>query len=189
MIITINQIETGIGLLINDEVYLVTEYHHVKPGKGAAFVRVKLKSIKTDLSLERTFRTADKLESVDLEENVMQFLYHSGDSYHFMDQQTYEETVISREQMGENVVAFLQDNLQVTMICNGQHILKVVLPTFIVANIIETEPGFKGDSSRAGTKPATIDTGTNVQIPLFVNKGDWIKIDTRTGQYVERVQK
>ena len=166
---------------------MVTEYSHVKPGKGSAFVRVKLKNIRTDQVLERTYKTAEKLDDVLLEERKLQNLYRSGDSFHFMDCATYEEKVLSKEILGDSI-KFLQDHLEVTGICHDNEVLKIVLPIFISAEIIQTEPGFKGDSSRAGTKPATIDTGMTVQVPLFVNIGDRIKIDTRTGFYVERVQ-
>ena len=176
------------GLRINGGIFVVTEYSHVKPGKGSAFVRVKLKNIKTQQVLERTFKTADKLDDVLLEEKKLQNLYRSGNSFHFMDCTSYEEMIISKDILGETV-KFLQDNLEVTGICYDNEVLKIVLPTFITAEITQTEPGFKGDSSKAGTKPATIDTGTAMQVPLFVNIGDRIKIDTRTGTYVERVQR
>ena len=188
MTISINEIESGIGLLINDAIYVVLEYNHVKPGKGSAFVRVKLKNIKTQQVLERTFRSADKLDDVPLEEKRMQNLYRSGDSYHFMDCATYEQMVIPEGVLGD-AVKFLQDNLEIVAVCHHNQVLKVNLPTFIIAQITQTEPGFKGDSSRSGTKPAVIDTGASIQVPLFINMGDWIKIDTRSGGYVERVQK
>ncbi len=176
------------GLRINGEIFLVTDYSHVKPGKGSAFVRVKLKNIRTEQVLERTFKTADKLDDVFLEERKLQNLYRSGDSFHFMDHTSYEEMVISKDIIGDSI-KFLQDNLEITGICYNNEALKIVLPTFITAKITQTEPGFKGDSSRAGTKPATIDTGTVIQVPLFVNIGDRVKIDTRTGSYVERIQR
>jgi len=185
--ISINQITSGTGLRVNGGIFLVTEYSHVKPGKGSAFVRVKLKNIKTDQVLEKTFKTADKLDDVLLEEKRLQNLYRSGDSFHFMDCTSYEEKVISENILG-NSIKFLQDQLEVTGICYGNEVLKIVLPTFIIAEITQTEPGFKGDSSKAGTKPATIDTGTVIQVPLFVDIGDRVKIDTRTGSYVERVK-
>jgi elongation factor P len=185
--ISINQITSGIGLLINDEVYLVTEFSHVKPGKGSAFVRVKLRNIKTQQVLERTFKTADKLDDVVLEERRLQNLYKSGDSYHFMDNKSFEEIVIHQDVIGE-AVRFLQDNIEVIGVCYNNEVLKVELPTFITAEIIQTEPGFKGDSSKSGTKPATIDTGAAIQVPLFVGVGERIKVDTRTGSYVERVK-
>ncbi|HQP10896.1 MAG TPA: elongation factor P [Candidatus Omnitrophota bacterium] len=175
------------GLLVDGGIYIVADYNHVKPGKGAAFVRVKMRNIKTQQVLERTFKTADKLEDVTLEERKLQNLYQSGDSIHFMDCTTYEEKILPKELLGENL-KFLQDHLEVTGICYQDEVLKIVLPTFITTEIIQTEPGFKGDSSRAGTKPATIDTGATVQVPLFVDIGAKVKIDTRTGSYVERVQ-
>lgn len=174
------------GLRINGEIFLVTDYSHVKPGKGSAFVRVKLKNIKTQQVLERTFKTAEKLDNVVLEERKLQNLYRSGDSFHFMDCTTYEEIIIPEKILNDSI-NFLQDHLEVTGICYNHEVLKIILPTFITAEIIQTEPGFKGDSSRAGTKPATIETGMAIQVPLFVNIGDRVKIDTRTGSYVERV--
>ena len=189
MATTINEITSGMALRLDDQVYIVIEYHHVKPGKGSAFVRVRLKNIKTDLVVEKTFRSAEKLETVYLEEKTVQYLYRSGDSFHFMDQETFEELVISQEYIGEGV-KFLQDNLNVTAVFCDYKIQKIVLPNFIIVNIVETEPGFKGDSSRAGTKPAKIDTGATIQVPLFMSIGDWVKIDTRSGGgYIERVQK
>lgn len=176
------------ALLVNGEVYIVSEVHHVKPGKGSAFVRVRMKNLKTDLNLERTFKTADKIEDVYLEERRLQYLYRAGDTFHFMDQTSYEERAISLAEMGDSV-KFLQDNMEITAVTYNGQIQRVYLPNFITAHIIATEPGFKGDSSRAGNKPATIDTGATVQVPLFINKGDGVKIDTRNGQYVERVQK
>lgn len=188
MTISINQLASGIGLLINGEVFLVVEYHHVKPGKGSAFARVKLKNVKTGQVLERTYRSAEKLDDVPLEEKRMQNLYRHGDSFHFLDHSSYEEVVVPREVIGEDV-RFLQENLEVVGVCYHNEVLKIVLPTFITAEITHTEPGFKGDSTRSGTKPATIDTGAVIHVPLFVGVGDRVKIDTRTAEYVERVQK
>lgn len=173
---------------MNGGIFLVTDYSHVKPGKGSAFVRVKLKNIKTRQVLERTFKTADRLDDVALEEKRLQNLYRSGDSFHFMDCANYEEVVVPADIVGDSV-RFLQDHLEVTGICCGGEILKIVLPTFITAVVVQTEPGLRGDSTKAGTKPATIDTGTGIQVPLFVHIGDRVKIDTRTGSYVERVQR
>lgn len=188
-IISINELTSGIGLVIGNEVYMVTEYHHVKPGKGSAFVRVKLKHIRTDAVLERTFRTAEQLETAFLEEKTMQYLYRAGESFHFMDQANFEEMVISLEQLGDKVIKYLQENMDVTVILYNHQIQRIILPNFITTEIIETEPGIKGDSSRAGNKPAKIDTGAVVQVPLFISLGDWVKIDTRNGEYVERVKK
>jgi elongation factor P len=186
--ISINQLASGTGLRIGGDIFVVIEYHHVKPGKGAAFARVRVKNIKTDQVLERTFRSSDKLDDVPLEEKRLQNLYRSGDSVHFMDHSTYEEVIVPLEIIGKDA-RFLQENLEVTAVCCHNEILKIILPTFIIAEVTHAEPGFKGDSTRSGTKPATIDTGTMIQVPLFINPGDRLKIDTRTGTYVERAQK
>lgn len=176
------------GLLIDGQIYIVTEYSHVKPGKGSAFVRVRLKNLKTELSLDKTFRSSEVLENIDLEERRLLYQYHRGNSFHFMDQTTFEEVAIDEEKIGEGV-KYLQDNLEVTAVLYDHQVQKVFLPTFIEARIIATEPGIRGDSSRAGNKPATIDTGATVLVPLFINTDDYVKIDTRTGQYVERLQR
>ena len=166
---------------------MVTEYQHVKPGKGGAFVKVKLRNVKTEQVLDRTFKPGEKLEEAYLEERKLQNLYRSGDDFHFMDTTTYEETVVPLAVIGDTV-NFLQDNLEVIGICFKNEVLKIILPTFIIAEITQTEPGFKGDTTKAGTKPAVIDTGTQIQVPLFISIGDRIKIDTRSGTYVERMK-
>jgi elongation factor P len=188
MTVTINQISNGMALLIESELFVVTEHQHVKPGKGSAFVRVKLKNLKTDSVLERTFRTADKLEDAQLDENELEFLYQTGDAFHFMDHTTYEELVLTQAELGD-VTKFLLENLAVTGLVHNHKVVKVVLPNFIEAQITSTEPGLRGDSTRSGTKPARIQTGTIIQVPLFINNDDWVKIDTRSGGYVERLQK
>ncbi len=175
------------GLRINDNIFIVSEYSHVKPGKGTAFVRIKMKNVKNDAVIERTFKTADKLDDVPLQERRLQNSYRVAEGYCFMDLSNYEEVIVSEELLGDSV-KFLQDDLEVTGVFAEDKILKVDLPIFITATITETEPGFKGDSSKAGTKPATIDTGALVQVPLFVDIDDKVKIDTRTGSYVERVK-
>ncbi len=187
--ISINEISSGIALRVEGDIYLVSDYSHVKPGKGSAFVRVKLKNIKTGLVIERTFRTADRLEDIFLEDRTLQFLYRAGSTFHFMDQSSYEELALSQEQVGEDVIKYLQENLEVTAVYCDHKFQRIILPNFIIVQISETEPGFKGDSSRAGTKPAKTHTGATVQVPLFISVGEWVKVDTRTDQYVERVQK
>ena len=187
MAITINELETGMGLLVDGQLYFVTELNHVKPGKGSAFVRVRLKNIKTDAVLERTFRSAETLEDAPLERRRMQFTYSSGEDYHFMDQNSFEDTLISRNLLGDGI-KYLQDNMEVETIIYKDQVVKVDVPNFIIATIIEADPGLKGDSSRAGYKPAKIDTGASIQVPLFIGQGETIKVDTRTGVYVERVK-
>jgi elongation factor P len=175
------------GLLVDGKIYFITELTHVKPGKGSAFVRVRLKDIRTDAVLERTFRTAESLDEAPLERRRMQFTYASGDDYHFMDQNSFEDTIIAKSLLG-NGINYLQDNMEVETILYKEQVIKAEVPTFIVATIIEADPGLKGDSSRAGYKPAKIDTGASIQVPLFISPGETIKVDTRTGIYVERVK-
>lgn len=188
MTISINEIESGIGLIINGQVYMVIEYQHVKPGKGSAFVRVKMKSLTTDSVLERTFRTSEKLDDVFIEEREIEFLYSDGTALHFMDHSNYEEVAVPRELLGDGE-KFLLENLTVTGMAYENKIVKVILPNFIITRIIESEPGIRGDSTRSGNKPAKISTGATVGVPLFINVGDEVKIDTRNGQYVERVNR
>ncbi len=187
MAITINEVQNGMGLVIDGQLYFVVEYNHVKPGKGSAFVRIRLKNIKTNAVLERTFRSSESLEDAPLERRRMQFTYAAGEEYHFMDQSTFEDTVVSEELLGDGLKYLQEDTVVEALLYNGQ-VVKAELPTFIVAKIIETDPGLKGDSSRAGYKPAKIDTGASVQIPLFIQVGETIKVDTRSGVYVERVK-
>lgn len=189
MAISINEISSEVGIRIDNDIYGVVEYNHVKPGKGSAFVRVKLRNIKSGQVIERTFRSSERIEDVSLEEKRLQNLYQSGDFYHFLDTNTYEEVLVPKALISEGDARFLQENLEVRGVCHHNDILKIVLPTFIIAEVTHSDPGIKGDSTRSGTKPATIDTGATIPVPLFINAGDRIKIDTRSGTYVERAQK
>jgi elongation factor P len=164
---------------------MVSEFQHVKPGKGAAFVRTKLKNLKNNNILERTFRGDEKIDEAYVDERKLQYTYNSGDMYHFMDQENYEEISIAKDTLGDKV-KFLKDNLDVNAYYYKEDVLYVNLPNFVVYTITHTEPGIKGDTAKSGTKPATIDTGATIQVPLFVDTGDVIKVDTRTGGYVER---
>ena len=184
----ITEVSNGMGLSINGEVYLIVDFNHVKPAKGSAFVRIKMKSMKNDSVLERTYRSAEKLEEAVLEFRRLQFLYKDGDGFHFMDQTTFEEAVVPSQMLGRGV-DYLQDNIEAQGVFNGEKLLKVDIPNFIIAKIVEADLGLKGDSSRAGTKPAKIDTGATVQVPLFIEVGEIVKIDTRDGTYVERAKK
>ena len=188
MAISITEVAKGLALSIDGAICLVVDFNHVKPAKGSSFVRIKLRNLKTNLVIERTFRSAETLDEVSLEERRMQYLYNTGDMYHFMDQTTFEEQALSRDELGD-VVKYLLDNMEVSGYVYQDRVLKILLPNFIVARIVETEPGIKGDSSRAGTKPAKIATGTTVLVPLFIEAGEDVKIDTRDGQYVERVKR
>ncbi|MBF0478750.1 MAG: elongation factor P [Candidatus Omnitrophica bacterium] len=187
MAISINEISSGIGLMVDGNIFVVEDYSHVKPGKGSAFVRVRMRNMKTQQVLERTFKTSERLEDLPLEERKLQSLYRSGDDYHFMDLTSYEEKIVPVSMMGDGV-RFLQENLEVVGTVYNENILKVHLPTFIITEIVQSDPGLKGDSSKSSTKAATIDTGATVQVPLFINVGDKIKVDTRSGTYIERVK-
>ncbi len=186
MALSINQLKSGLTVLVDGEVYILAEYQHVKPGKGAAFVRTKLKNIKTENVLERTFKTDDKIEEAYVEERKTVFQYRSGDMFHFMDQESFEEIAASKDQL-KDAVKYLKDNLEVSLFFFKDQLLKVSLPNFIEFEIKETEPGIKGDTAKSGTKPAKLETGAVVAVPLFINVGDWIKLDTRSGQYVGRI--
>jgi elongation factor P len=176
------------GLSINGDVYIIVEFNHVKPAKGSAFVRIKMKSIKNESVLERTYRSAERLDEAVLEFRRLQYLYNDSDGYHFMDQTSYEEAVVSAQMLGRGV-DYLQDNVEAQGVFNGDKLLKVEIPNFIIATIVEADLGLKGDSSRAGNKPAKIDTGATIQVPLFIEVGEVVKVDTRDGTYVERAKK
>jgi len=185
--LSINEIKSGVTILVEGEVYMCIDAQHVKPGKGAAFVRARLRNLKNDNIQEKTFRGEEKIDEAYVEERKLQYQYSSAGMFHFMDTDNFEEIAIA-----EDIIAgkakLLKDNLEITGFFYKGVILYVNLPNFIEFVIVETEPGFKGDSSKSGNKPATVDTGAMVQVPLFINVGDKIKVDTRTGgTYVERI--
>jgi elongation factor P len=184
--ISINDIRPGLTILFDGQIYHVLEYQHVKPGKGGAFVRTKLRNIKNGGVFEKTFKGNEKVEEAFIEERKLQYLYRSDKIYYFMDQQSFEEVGISEDTVGKNA-EFLKDNLQVTAYSYDGEIFTVALPTFIELKIVHTEPGLKGDTAKAAYKSATVETGAAIEVPLFIEVGDVIKIDTRTGEYVERV--
>ena len=186
MTISINEIKSGLTVLLNGQLYAVLDYQHVKPGKGAAFVRTKLRNIKSGGTLEKTFRGDEKLEEAFIEERRLQYLYRSDKIYHFMDQANFEQVSISEDILSQNA-KFLKDNLQITAYSYNGEIINILLPTFIEVMITHAEPGLRGDTAKAATKLATVETGANVAVPLFVQEGDIIKLDTRSGEYVERV--
>lgn len=186
MALSINDIKAGITILVDNIVYMVVDTEHVKPGKGSAFVRAKMRNMKNGNIQDRTFRGDEKIDQAFVEERKMQFLYHSGDIYHFMDQENYEEIAMSASVLGDKA-KFLKDNLDILGFFYKEEALNVNLPFFVEYTIAHTEPGIKGDTAKSGTKPAQIETGATVNVPLFVDVGDRVKIDTRTGGYVERV--
>ncbi|MFA6129657.1 MAG: elongation factor P [Candidatus Omnitrophota bacterium] len=187
MALSINEIKSGVTVLVDDIVYVCVDAQHVKPGKGAAFVRARLRDMKTNNIQEKTFRGEEKIEQAFVEERKLQYQYSSSGMFHFMDQDNFEEIAISEDIIGDKA-KLLQDNLEIMGYFFKGAALSVTLPNFIEFNIIETEPGFKGDSSKSGNKPAKVDTGAIILVPLFINVGDKIKVDTRTGgTYTERI--
>ena len=186
MALSINQFKVGLTILLGQEVYQIIETEHVKPAKGSAFVRTRLKNMRTGNLLERTFRGQDTVEEAFVEQRKLQYLYASGEMYHFMDQENYDQLVISSDVLGENS-RFLKDNLEVLGFFYKNQVLNIVMPNFIELTIVESEPGIKGDTAKGGNKPAKVETGATILVPLFINIGDKIKVDTRTAGYVERV--
>ena len=175
----------GLKIEFGGEPYVIVYFQHVKPGKGGAFVRTKLKNLKTGAVLENTFRSGDKVNKPDLDEREMQFMYMMENAYHFMDTKTYEQIYLDREHMGD-AANYMIENLPVKILFYRGEPIGIDLPIFIDLQIVETEPGLKGDTVSGATKSARLESGVVVQVPLFLNVGDRIKVDTRTGMYIER---
>ena len=182
-----SEFRKGLKIEIDEKPFEIVEFQHVKPGKGGAFVRTKLKNMLNGRVIDQTFRSGEKVGRPDLEEKNMQYLYKDGDNYCLMDNDTYDQIFLSEEQIGESRL-FLAENENVSMLVyNGQPI-GMELPIFVELSVSETDPGMKGDTASKVTKPATLETGAVVPVPIFINVGDKIKVDTRTGGYVERVK-
>jgi elongation factor P len=173
---------------LDGQMMRIVEFMHVKPGKGGAFVRTKLKNVESGAVIERTFRAGEKVEEVRLERRNVQYLYTDGDSYHFMDAESYEQLHLPADRVGESR-EYLRENETVQILMRGSAAIMIELPTHVVLTVRETEPGVRGDTASGASKPATMETGLVVTVPLFIETGDQLKIDTRTGQYIERVAK
>lgn len=180
-----SNIKKGLKIEMEGDVYVVVEFLHVKPGKGGAFIRTKLKSLSRGVVVEKTFRSGEKLGKPDLQEKKMQFLYSAEGQFHFMEEETYEQTFLTEEQLGDSK-NFLKENTAINVLFYNNNPISTELPTFVTLAISTTEPGEKGDTVSGGTKAATLETGAVIQVPLFLNEGDRVKVDTRTGGYVER---
>jgi elongation factor P len=181
-----NQFRNGLKIELDKEPFVIVEFQHVKPGKGGAFVRTKLKSLISGNVLERTFRSGEKVGKPELEEKNMQFLYAADNQYHFMDMESYEQLFLTEEQLG-SCKNYLQENIVAEVLFYNGQAIGVELPIFVELKIVETDPGIRGDTASGGSKPAVLETGATVQVPLFLNIDDTIKVDTRTGEYIERV--
>ena len=184
--ISAGDFRNGITIEIDSNIFQIIEFQHVKPGKGAAFVRTKLKNIKSGGVIEKTFRPTEKCPPARIDRKDMQYLYSDGDLFHFMDQETFEQIALNEENVGDSL-KFVKEN-DICKVCshNGS-VFAIEPPLFVELEITETEPGFKGDTATGATKPAVVETGATVYVPLFVELGDKIKIDTRSGEYLSRV--
>ncbi len=184
--ISTNDFRTGLTIEVDGAVYSVVEFQHVKPGKGAAFVRAKLKNVETGAVQERTFRAGEKVNRAHVERKEMQYLYDAGDFYTFMDMETYEQINIGHDTIGDDI-KYIKENDIITVVMYKGRIIGIDLPYYVELTVADTAPGVKGDTAAGGSKPATMETGLVVNVPFFINVGDKIRIDTRTGEYLDRV--
>ena len=184
--ISAGDFRNGVTLEIEGNVYQILEFQHVKPGKGAAFVRTKLKNIINGGVVEKTFRPTEKFPAARIDRVDMQYLYSDGDLFHFMNTETYDQIALNSDDVGD-ALKFVKENEMVKICSHNGNVFAVEAPLFVELEITDTEPGFKGDTATGATKPAVVETGATVYVPLFVEQGDVIKIDTRTGEYLSRV--
>ena len=184
--ISAGDFRNGVTLEIEGNIYQIIEFQHVKPGKGAAFVRTKLKNIISGGVVEKTFRPTEKFPQARIDRVDMQYLYSDGDLYHFMNVETYDQIALNEEAIGD-ALKFVKENEMVKVCSHNGNVFAVEPPLFVELEVTDTEPGFKGDTATGATKPATVETGAVVYVPLFVETGDKLKIDTRTGEYLSRV--
>ena len=183
--ISAGDFRNGVTFEYDGSVYQILEFQHVKPGKGAAFVRTKMKNVINGGVVEKTFSPTDKMPKAHIERKDMEYLYNDGDLYYFMDPETYEQLPVSAEQIGDSL-KFVKENMQVKILSYKGNIFGIEPPNFVELTITETEPGFAGNTATGATKPATLETGAVVMVPLFIDNGETIKIDTRTGEYMGR---
>lgn len=184
--ISTNDIRPGQAIIYEGRICLITDYERIKPGKGGSFVRAKLKDINTGQVLDKTWRGEQKVDQAILSNRPHQYLYRQGDIFHFMDMESYEQIALSGSQVPEEVARFLKENMEVQITFHEEKPLKLELPAYVELLVTNTSPGLRGDTVSGATKPATLETGAQVQVPLFVNEGDVIKVDTRTGYYLTR---
>ena len=179
-------LRNGTTFELDNNVFRVVEFQHVKPGKGAAFVRVKMKNVITGAVIERTFNPSEKLQGAEIEKKDMQYLYNDGELYYFMDNNTYDQIPLNENQIGD-ALKYIKENMNVTMLSFKGNVFAVEPPMFVELEVTYTEPGFSGNTTTTSGKPATLENGLEISVPLFVEIGDKIRIDTRTGQYMERI--
>jgi len=185
---SVNDFKTGITIELEGNLWQVVDFQHVKPGKGAAFVRSKLKNLAKGTTVEKTFRGGEKVQRAIVETKPFQYLYADadGEMYVFMDNNTYEQVQVPRDVLGDGL-KWLKDSMEVSLVFHGDKLLDVEMPNFVELEVTQTDPGLKGDTAQGGSKPATVETGAVVTVPLFVEEGDVLQIDTRSGEYLKRV--
>lgn len=181
-----SQFKNGLKVILDGNPFTMVYFQHVKPGKGGAFVRTKVKNLLNGRVLERTFRSGEKVELADIQEKTMQYLYQEGENLVFMDQETYDQIPIPPDVIGDSI-QFMLENMAVDVLFWNGRPVNIELPNYIVAKVVKSDPGLKGDTSSGATKPATLECGATVQVPLFIKEGDMVRVDTRTGEYSERV--
>jgi elongation factor P len=184
--ISTNDMRPGQAIIFEGRICLIAEYDRVKPGKGPTFVRAKLKDVNTGQVLDKTWRGEQKVELAILQERPHQFLYRQGERYHFMDTESYDQAELGPEQVPKEIARFLKENMEVQVTFHDGKAVKVEIPAFVTLKVASTSPGLRGDTVSGASKPATVETGAVIQVPLFVNEGDMVKVDTRTGTYVTR---
>lgn len=180
--------KNGLTIVIGVDIYTITEFQHVKPGKGGAFVRTKLKGVVSGKVLDKTFRAGESVEAVRVERHPYQYLYNDGELYHFMHQETYEQVMVSASQVNSPELLKESEIVTVTVNAETEEILFTELPAQVVLQVQQTDPGLKGDTAQGGSKPATLESRAVIQVPLFINEGDLVRVDTRTSEYIERVK-
>jgi elongation factor P len=186
-LIDTSDFRNGLSIIQDNEIFQIVEFQHVKPGKGGAFVRTRLKNLRTGNTLEKTFRAGEKMEQAVLDRSRMTFLYNQGDEYVFMNQESFDQITIPASVIGSSV-KYLKDNTEVEVCSHNERVIGVDLPMAMEFEVTETDPGLRGDTASGGSKPATVETGAVVNVPLFINIGDRIRVDTRTDAYLERVK-
>jgi len=184
-LIACNDLRPGTRFLLDGAVYQVIEYQHHKPGKGGAMVRTKLRNLKTGATVDRTFRPEEKFPLAEIEERKLQFLYRQGEAFHFMDTSNYEQLSLPSSQLG-SAPNYLKEGVIISIQFHHQEPVEVLLPIFVELQVTKSDPGIRGDTASGGSKPATLETGMVIQVPLFIEEGDIVKVDTRTGSYSER---
>ncbi len=183
--VTAGDFKNGLTFDMDGNVFQIVEFQHVKPGKGAAFVRTKIRNVITGAVVERTFNPSDKFPTAYVERRDMQYLYNDGDLYYFMDLETYEQIPVNKDKLSEGFM-FVKENMECKILSYKGNVFGIEPPNFVELEVTQTDPGFKGDTATNATKPATLETGAEIKVPLFINQGEIIRVDTRTGEYMER---